>query len=160
MNPSNYAMTDGAVAGDEGTDSFPQAPDFTLQSQDGEPFTLSDHHGQVIVLNIWATWCPPCREEIPDFIAIQDEMRDDGVLFVGVSIDEEGWDVVHPFADEFKINYPLVVDDGSISNEYGPFYGIPMSFIINRDGEIEHIAPGMVTKEMLQPVLEELASRS
>lgn len=151
----------GSEAGDSGQETtFPEAPDFTLESMEGENFTLSDYHGQVIVLNIWATWCPPCREEIPHFIEMQDELREDGVLFVGVSIDEEGWEVVRPFAEEFRINYPLVVDDGSIAASYGPFYGIPMSFLINRKGEVEHVAPGMVTKEILQPILVELASRN
>jgi len=155
----------GAMTGTSGSESdiqgneYPVAPDFTLETMNGEPFTLSEHEGQVIVLNIWATWCPPCREEIPDFIEMQDELEDDGVLFVGVSVDETGWDVVRPFAEEFGINYPLVVDDGTLSSQYGPIRGIPMSFIINKKGQVEHIAPGMVTKQMLQPILEELAAR-
>lgn len=135
------------------------APDFTLETMDGDAFTLSEQKGKVVVVNIWATWCPPCRKEIPDFIEIQDEMRDDDVLFLGVSIDEEGWEVVRPFADSFGINYPLVVDDGTISSQYGPFMGVPMSFIINKKGKVEHVVPGMVTKQMLQPVLQELATR-
>ena len=135
------------------------APDFTLSNMDGEPFTLSEHEGEVVVLNVWATWCPPCRKEIPDFIEIQKEMRDDGVLFVGVSQDKEGWEVVKPFAKEYGINYPLVVDDGTISQKYGPFRGIPTTFIINKKGKVEYVAPGMVNREALQPALEKLANR-
>ena len=138
---------------------LPDAPDFTLEALDGSDFTLSDHEGKVILLNIWATWCPPCREEIPDFMEIQEEMEDDGVLFVGVATDQEGWEVVRPFAEEFEINYPIMVDNGVVAREYGPIQGIPMSFIINRQGQVEYLLPGMVTKEMLQPLLEELAER-
>lgn len=124
----------------------------------GEPFTLSDHEGKVVVLNVWATWCPPCRKEIPDFIEIQEEMREE-VLFVGVSVDKEGWEVVRPFAKEYDINYPLVVDDGTINRKYGPFRGIPTTFIINKKGKVEFVAPGMVSKSDIKPALEELASR-
>ncbi|MEX2403153.1 MAG: TlpA disulfide reductase family protein, partial [Balneolales bacterium] len=135
------------------------APDFTLTTMDGAEFKLSEHKGKVIVLNIWATLCPPCRKEIPDFIAIQDEMRDDGVLFVGVSMDESGWEVVRPFAEEYQINYPLVVDDGSVFGQYGPFPGIPASFIINKKGQIEHVVPGMINQATLQPILQEIVDR-
>lgn len=135
------------------------APDFTLKKMDGEPFTLSDHEGKVVVLNIWATWCGPCRKEIPDFIEIQEEMRSDDVLFVGVSLDEEGWDVVRPFAEKYEINYPLVIDDGSVFDGYGPFRGIPMTYIINKKGKIEYVAPGMADVKLLTPVLEKLANR-
>ncbi|MCH8495567.1 MAG: TlpA family protein disulfide reductase [Balneolales bacterium] len=141
------------------TQGLVDAPDFTLTNMEGEQFTLSDHKGKVIVLNIWATWCPPCREEIPDFIELQNEMKNDGVLFVGVSVDEKGWDVVRPFAQEFKINYPLVIDDGTIYAKYGPLPGLPTSFIINKLGQIEHFVPGMVSKAQLLPVLQELAAQ-
>lgn len=135
------------------------APDFTLETMSGEPFTLSEHEGKVVVLNIWATWCPPCRKEIPDFIELQKEMKDDGVLFAGVSIDERGWAVVRPFAQKFGINYPIMVDDGTVYQKYGPFRGIPTTFFINKKGKIEYIAPGMVNKKMIQPLLEKLTGR-
>ena len=135
------------------------APDFTLNNMNGNPFTLSNHEGKVVVLNIWATWCPPCRKEIPDFIDIQKEMRDEEVLFVGVSVDQEGWEVVKPFAKKYGINYPLVVDDGTINRKYGPFRGIPTTFIINKKGKVEYVAPGMINKQKLKPILKKLASR-
>jgi len=135
------------------------APDFTLKNEAGEAFTLSEHEGKVVVLNIWATWCPPCRKEIPDFIDIQKEMRDDDVLFVGVSVDKEGWEVVRPFAKKYEINYPIVVDDGTVRQKYGPFRGIPTTFIINKIGKVEYVAPGMIRKQKLQPILKKLAAR-
>lgn len=135
------------------------APDFTLETMEGAPFTLSEQKGKIVILNIWATWCSPCRAEIPDFMEIQEEMKED-VLFVGVSVDEKGWEVVVPFAEEFEINYPLVVDDGTVAEKYGPIMGIPMSFIINEEGRVAYVIPGMVRKELLQNTLEEMISEN
>lgn len=145
--------------GEPNSQNLADAPDFTLEAMDGRPFTLSEHRGKIVILNIWATWCPPCRDEIPDFIEIQEKMKDD-VLFLGVSQDEEGWEVVRPFAEEFEINYPLVIDDGTVSGKYGPIMGIPMSFVINREGKVEYVIPGMINKETLQPALEEIAAKT
>jgi len=139
--------------------NFADAPDFTLTRMNGDPFTLSNHKGQVVVLNVWATWCPPCRKEIPGFIDIQKQMRDKGVLFVGVSVDKKGWKVVRPFAKKLGINYPIVVDDGTINLKYGPFRGIPTTFIINKKGKVEYMTTGLINQKALQPVLDKLASR-
>lgn len=141
------------------TREYKDAPDFTLKTMNGEPFTLSKHEGKVVVINIWATWCAPCRKEIPDFIKMQRTMKEQGVLFVGVSIDEEGWDAVRPYAQKMDINYPVVVDDGSVFKGYGPFRLIPTSYIINKKGQLEYVAPGMLTERKLKPILEKLASR-
>lgn len=163
--PSNpkkaYANTNPTVrtVQPDTTKEYKEAPDFTLKKMNGEPFTLSDHEGKVVVINIWATWCAPCRKEIPDFINMQRELRDQGVLFVGVSIDEEGWEAVRPYAKKMDINYPVVVDDGSVFDGYGPFRLIPTSYIINKRGQIEYVAPGMLTERKLKPILKKLASR-
>lgn len=135
------------------------APDFTLEMMDGEMFRLSDHEGKIIVLNIWATWCPPCRKEIPDFIEIQKNMRDEGVLFVGVALDQEGWKVVRPFAKKYSINYPVVVDNGTVRRKYGPFRGIPTTFIINREAKVAYVSLGMTPKSVLKPVLGKLVNK-
>lgn len=135
------------------------APDFTLETMEGTSFTLSEQKGKIVILNIWATWCAPCREEIPDFMEIQEEMEEH-LLFVGVSVDEKGWDVVVPFAEEFEINYPIVLDDGTVSEKYGPIMGIPMSFIINEEGDVAYVIPGMIRKELLQRTLEEMIAEN
>lgn len=132
------------------------APDFTLPTLEGGTFDLSEHRGEVVVLNFWATWCGPCRIEIPDFVRLQEELGDEGVQFVGVSLDEAGFEVVRPFAEEFGINYPLVVDDGALAEQYGGVYGLPTTFIIDREGRVRRAVPGMMTEEMLRPMLEEL----
>ncbi len=135
------------------------APDFTLQNRAGEPFTLSEHEGKVVVLNFWATWCAPCRKEIPDFMELHEELKDDGVLFAGISLDEEGWEVVRPYAKDMGINYPIMIDDGRVSRDYGPIRAIPTTFIINKKGKVEYVAPGMLTKKQLEPILKKLAAR-
>jgi len=153
------ATPSGQTAQADTTREYKEAPDFTLQTVSGESFTLSDHEGKVIVINIWATWCAPCRREIPDFIKMQRDMRDQGVLFVGVSVDEKGWEAVRPYARKMDINYPVMVDDGSVFEGYGPFQLIPTSYIINKKGELEYVAPGMLTEYKLKPILEELVNR-
>ncbi|HLR76720.1 MAG TPA: TlpA disulfide reductase family protein [Balneolaceae bacterium] len=135
-----------------------EAPNFSLEKMNGETFTLKEHKGKVIVLNIWATWCPPCRKEIPDFIELQKNMRDEGVLFVGVAMDKEGWEVVQPFAEKYEINYPIMVDDGSVYSKYGPYRGIPTTFIINKKGKVEFVALGLIGKNALKSTLKKLTN--
>lgn len=152
------AKTNATHHPDKSAHTLKDAPDFTLIRMNGEPFTLSEHFGKVIVLNIWATWCRPCREEIPDFIQLQNEMKDK-VLFLGVSIDREGWQKVRSFANGLGINYPVMIDNGSVNAKYGPIRVVPTSFIINKQGKVAYVAPGMITKEMLKPVLDKLVKQ-
>lgn len=159
-NNTSTAQTASETAGAQNNErEFKDAPDFTLTTMEGEEFTLSDRRGRIVVLNFWATWCAPCRKEIPDFMELHEELNDDGVLFAGVSLDEEGWEKVRPYAEDMGINYPIMVDDGSVSREYGPIRAIPTTFIINKKGQVEYVAPGMLTKDKLQPLLEKLAAR-
>lgn len=158
---SNASVGSASVPGEtaDNGQKLKDAPDFTLETMEGEPFTLSDQQDKVVVLNFWATWCAPCRKEIPDFMELHKELNDDGVLFAGISLDEEGWEKVRPYAEDMGINYPLMVDDGSVSREYGPIRAIPTTFVINKKGKVEYVAPGMLTKEKLKPILQKLAAR-
>lgn len=138
-----------------GVRSVPEVPDFALKQLNGETFRLSDHRGNVVAINFWATWCPPCREEIPDLIELQEEMNEE-VLFVGVSLDEGGPEKVRTFAEEFGINYPIVIDDGTVAQKYGPIRGIPTTFLVDREGRVRVRSIGLLTKENLRPVLRAL----
>ena len=138
------------------TDSLQQAPDFALPTLEGDTFRLSAQRGKVVVLNFWATWCSPCREEIPDFIKLQRELGAERVRFVGVALDEEGFDVVRPYADEMGINYPIVHDDGAVAAKYGGVRVVPTTFLIGPEGKVHGYAPGMVTEEVLRPRLDTL----
>jgi cytochrome c biogenesis protein CcmG, thiol:disulfide interchange protein DsbE len=110
------------------------APDFTLQDSDRK-VTLSDYRGQVVVLNIWASWCPPCVEETPALVAMQQRLKDKGVTIVAVSIDEDN-DAYHRFLKEHGVNFVTVRDpDRKTANLYGTF-GWPETYIIDRKGVI------------------------
>lgn len=132
------------------------APDFTRETVSGETFTLSHHRGEVVVLNFWATWCPPCRAEIPDFVELQDEYADADLHFVGVTVDVDDVDLVRKYARHFRINYPLIHGDGSLVEKYGGVGTVPTSFIIDRSGEIRYRVPGRIPKDMLRSVLDKL----
>jgi|GEM_PF-231660 peroxiredoxin len=133
-----------------------EAPDFSLPTLEGDTYSLSNSRGNVVVVNFWATWCPPCREEIPDFIRLQEEYKDQGLTIVGVSLDEEGFDVVRPFAEQYDFNYPVVVDDGTAAAAYGPIAVMPTTFLVDRKGLVRYYAPGMLTSEGLRPVLTQM----
>lgn len=149
--------TAGAAAVDTAAASEPRtAPDFELPTLSGEPFHLAAHRGEVVLLNFWATWCAPCRVEIPDFIELQEDLGDDGLQIVGISVDAGGFEDVRPFAEEMGINYPIVVDIGELSEMYGGVYALPTSILIDRQGRMVRKIPGMLTEETLRPMLEAL----
>jgi thiol-disulfide isomerase/thioredoxin len=112
------------------------AADFTLPSLDGKPVKLSGFRGKVVLLNFWATWCGPCKAEIPGFVELQQQYKNDLVV-VGLSVDDPA-DKAKAFAEQYKVNYPMVLGLGhdEIQDAYGPIYGIPASFLISRDGKV------------------------
>jgi cytochrome c biogenesis protein CcmG/thiol:disulfide interchange protein DsbE len=112
------------------------ATDFTLPSLDGKPVTLSSFKGKVVLLNFWATWCGPCKAEIPAFVELQEQYAGDLVV-LGLSVDDTA-DKAKAFATQYKVNYPMVLGMGheEIQDAYGPIYGIPASFLISRDGKV------------------------
>ena len=111
------------------------APDFVMQDQDGKDVRLADHRGKVVVLDFWATWCPPCRKEIPGFVNLHNNYQAKGVEVVGVSLDRS-WAPVKPFMQEYRINYTIVLGDQQLTEMYGGFTGIPTTFVIDRNGVI------------------------
>ena len=112
------------------------ATDFTLPSLDGKQVSLSSFKGKVVLLNFWATWCGPCKAEIPAFVELQQQYKDDLVI-LGLSVDDPV-DKAKAFATQYKVNYPMVLGLGhdEIQDAYGPIYGIPASFLISRDGKV------------------------
>jgi len=112
------------------------SPLWELKDVDGEPVKSSDFTGKVVVLDFWATWCGPCRMEIPGFIELQKQYADRGLVVVGVSLDQGGAAVVKPFMEKTGINYPIVLGDEAIVSAFGGVEGIPTTFIIDRNGRI------------------------
>lgn len=133
------------------------APDFALPTLAGDRVGLADYEGQVVLVNFWATWCAPCRIEIPDLIEMQSELGDEGVQVLGISLDHQGPEIVQEYADEVGFNYPILLDEGEVANQFGGVYALPTTIIIDREGMIRRRIPGLVTKRLLTPILQELA---
>jgi cytochrome c biogenesis protein CcmG, thiol:disulfide interchange protein DsbE len=112
------------------------APDFSLTDLDGKPLDLSTYRGKVVLLDFWATWCTPCRAEIPHFIEFQNNYRDQGLQVIGVSMDDD-LKPVGPFYKEYKMNYPVALGNDKLAQAYGGILGLPVTFLIGRDGHIQ-----------------------
>jgi len=124
------------MSGSQAAASQHAAPDWHLNDVDGKPVKLSDFRGKVVILDFWATWCPPCRAEIPGFVALQKKYADKGLTVIGVSLDEQGASVVKPFMQRFSMNYPVVIGNDKVTAEYGGISAIPTTFIIDREGNV------------------------
>jgi peroxiredoxin len=112
------------------------APDFTLPNLDGKMVSLVDYKGKVILLNIWATWCPPCVEEMPSMEKLYQELREEGFEILAVSVDASGDKVVTPFMKKHKLSFPALTDTGGAVKILYQTTGVPESFIIDKDGII------------------------
>ena len=123
-----------AMAKLEADDQVRQKADFTLTDLQGKTWTLSALRGKVVLVNFWATWCPPCRKEMPDLEALYNRFKDQGLVILAIS-DEEA-EKVQPFISERKITYPVMLDPGRKVNELFQVEGIPKSFVYNRDGKL------------------------
>ncbi len=111
------------------------APDFSLQDLNGHPLDLSSYRGKVVLLNFWATWCTPCRAEIPNFVQFQDGYGPQGLQIVGLSMDDDA-KPVREFYQQFKMNYPVGMGTDKVAQSYGGILGLPVTFLIGRDGRI------------------------
>ncbi|HEX3353439.1 MAG TPA: redoxin domain-containing protein [Terriglobales bacterium] len=120
----------------------PFAPDFSLPDMTGKQLKLSGYRGKVVLLDFWATWCDPCREEVPQFAELQNRLGERGFEVIGVSMDDSP-EPVQDFYRKFKINYPVVMGNAKVGELYGGVLGLPIAFVIGRDGRIDskHIAP-------------------
>jgi cytochrome c biogenesis protein CcmG/thiol:disulfide interchange protein DsbE len=138
-------------------DAKPANMDFVLPDLDGNQVPLSSFRGKVILLNFWATWCGPCKAEVPIFVQLQEQYPDDLVI-IGFSVDDTA-DKARAFAEEFNINYPVLLGLGheAVQDAYGPIWGIPTSFVISRDGRVckKHmgIAPRAVFERDIRALL-------
>ena len=130
-------------------------PEFTLPDLEGQPHNIHEWDGKVIVLNFWATWCPPCRKETPMFVELQEELGAQGLQFVGIAIDE--MNKVREFMDTYGVNYPMLigVDDAiEVAKTYGNRFGsLPYTVIIDRSGNIVHVQRTELTRELAEKII-------
>jgi peroxiredoxin len=134
------------------------APDFTLTDSTGQEVSLASYKDQVVLLNFWATWCVPCRVEIPWFIEFQNKYKDRGFAVLGVDFDShETWDIVKPYMAERKMNYTVVLAGGArLPEPYDSFDVLPTTLLIDRQGRIAALHSGLVSKSTYQDGIEEL----
>jgi thiol-disulfide isomerase/thioredoxin len=131
--------------------------DFVVKDMNGRDVRLADYKGQVVLLNFWATWCGPCKYEIPIFVELQEKYKAQGVTFIGFSVDDPV-EKLGPFATQYRINYPVLVGLGrdDVQDAFGPIWGIPVTFMIGRDGTICKRHMGLATKEQFEKEIESL----
>ncbi len=133
----------------------PVAPTFKLKDLQGNDVFLADYKGKVIFLNFWATWCAPCRVEIPDFIEAYDELNEKGLEIIGISLDG-GVQKVRSFAKNNKINYPVVMGSQKVVDDYKLGEFIPATIIIDRQGRIRHKHVGVMSKKMIERFFQDI----
>jgi len=126
------------------------APDFSLKDANGKTVKLSDYRGKVVLLNFWATWCGPCKIEIPWFIDFEQQYKDRDFAILGISLDDDGWESVKPYIEQRKINYRIMVGNDELSQQYGGVDSLPTTFVIDREGRIASIHIGLVSKSEYQ----------
>jgi thiol-disulfide isomerase/thioredoxin len=153
-----FSLSDEVLAAEAcEADAKPAPMGYTLKDMDGNNVDLTSFGGKIVLLNFWATWCGPCKIEIPGFIELQDEYRDDGFMVLGLSVDDTP-DQIKPFAEEFAVNYPMLVGLGEdeFQEAWGPVWGLPMSFWIDRDGTWCKTHMGIGTKDEFEADLKSL----
>ena len=132
-------------------------PSVTLETMDGHEINLADQQGKVLLVNFWATWCAPCRKEIPDLIDLHAELNAQGLTVIGVALDNEGSEVVKPYVKEQNINYPIVIDaNHTVEAQFGSTYGLPTTYVVNPQGQIVRRIIGIFPTEEMKPTLKKM----
>jgi thiol-disulfide isomerase/thioredoxin len=111
-------------------------PEWKLSDLDGKVVKFSDFRGHVLILDFWATWCLPCRLEIPHFVELQKQYGNKGLTVIGVSLDEQGQEIVKKFVKQLGVNYPIVIGNEKVAESYGGIVAVPTTFVIDRQGRV------------------------
>lgn len=145
----------GAVACAGAREEATPAPEFSLQDLQGNSLSLSSYKGKVLILNFWATWCPPCRREIPDFIEAYKNLKDKGLEILGVSVDDLSAEALRDWTQKAGMNYPVAMATAKIITDYQPGEFIPATIVIDRRGRIRYRQSSLMDKETLLRLFEE-----
>ena len=132
-------------------DAKPAVLDLKLRDMNGVEVNLADFKGKPLLINFWATWCPPCLEEIPYFVDLVNEYKDDGLIVLGISTDDTP-DQIKPYADKLKMNYPVLVglDQPDVERAFGAMWAIPVTVFVKKDGNVCKEHKGTQTKEFFE----------
>ncbi len=133
------------------------APDLSMTDINGQAVKLSEYKDKVIVLNFFASWCPPCKQEIPDFISLQEQYKDKGLVMIGVAISSP--DEVKKLAQKLGINYTVLLGTDSTTSAYGPLRSIPTTFIIDKDFKIAKKYIGLRSRDVFEKDIKDLLSK-
>ncbi len=136
--------------------AFKQAPEFSLKDEKGVERKLSDFKGSVVIIDFWATWCPPCREEIPHFVELYDQYKEQGLEIIGVSMDQSPGRVLPGFIKKYDINYTILFGEDKVYDLYGGISAIPTTFIVDKEGNIVRKYIGYKEKWVFEQDIEEL----
>jgi peroxiredoxin len=131
------------------------APDFAVADIDGKKLTLSDYKGKVVLLDFWATWCTPCRAEIPQFVEMQQKYGPQGFQVIGISMDDDA-KPVRDFYQKLNMNYPVAVGDDKLAQSFGGVLGLPVNFIIDREGRIHAKYLGATDVSVIEKAVSDL----
>jgi peroxiredoxin len=159
MTDTNSAAVTENQSKQEKTDSTSdeqkkfEAPDFTLKNIKGEEVRLSDLKGKIVFINFWATWCGPCRTEIPAFVELQEEFGEDNLAILGISVDQGDLSVVPKFAKSYNINYEILYANAEVVGTYGGIQSIPTTFIVDREGYLRDRLVGFPGKDYFVQVV-------
>jgi peroxiredoxin len=140
----------------EAVSAAPAAPAWSLQDLDGKPVSSADFKGRIVVIDFWATWCPPCVAEIPGYIEFQKKMESQGVTIVGLSLDEIPAADVKKFVTSRGINYPVAIASQELFQAYGKAEGIPATYVLDREGRIRFQKVGAAPIEDLEAIMKTL----
>lgn len=150
------SAADAPVAAKSALPVLAKAPAWRLLDPSGQPVTSESLKGKTVVVDFWATWCPPCKEEIPGYIALQKKYADKGLVIVGISLDQAGPAVVKKFVAAQQINYPIVMGDEGIVEAFGGIEAIPTTFLIDAQGQIRHRKMGAVPTEEYEALIRQV----
>jgi cytochrome c biogenesis protein CcmG/thiol:disulfide interchange protein DsbE len=135
------------------------APDFSLADRSDHTVSLSAYRGQVVLINFWATWCSPCKREIPWLVEFQTKYRDRGFTVLGLSVDEDGWKSVAPYLDASTINYPVAIASDDVTASFGGITAVPMTFVIDRTGRVAATHLGLLNRDDVEAEIQSALGR-
>lgn len=138
----NYSISKEAV--------LKKAPLFALKDVNGKSVKLASYLGKVVILDFFATWCPPCKKEIPSFVGLQKKYKGKGFVMIGIGLDADDKDNIEEFINKYRINYPILVADEKVRKDYGGIRAIPTTFVINKKGHIYREYVGYREKKIFE----------